>query len=111
LTVVRFWDLSAVDNPTSNLQIEIAFAGLASKSVVAVIATWPQTSDDFVVYPATAALKIASPYRHEAAEALQRVVRGMKPSFYFDLCRFDCRKLTLQVRCPSRPWLTLSLFR
>jgi hypothetical protein len=44
------------------LQIEIAFAGLASKSVVAVIATvgWPQTGDDFVVYPATGALKIAS---------------------------------------------------
>jgi len=80
------------------LQIEIALTGLASKILVAAaIVGWPQTSDYFVVYPATGALKIASPYRHEAAEAFQRVVRSMKPSFYFDLCCFDCRKLTLKV--------------
>jgi hypothetical protein len=84
---------------TSNLQIEIALAGLASKIVVAAIATAgrPQTGDHFIVYPATGALEIASPYRHEAAEAFQCVVRSMKPSFYFDLCCFDCRKLTLKV--------------
>ena len=67
----------------SDFQIEIALAGLASKIVVAAIATAirPQTSDHFIVYPATGALEIASAYRHEAAEALQRVVRSMKPSF------------------------------
>jgi hypothetical protein len=81
------------------LQFEIALAGLASKIVEAAIATAgrPQTSGHFIVYPATGALEIASPYRHEAAEALQRVVRSMKPSFYFDLCCLDCRELTLKV--------------
>jgi hypothetical protein len=54
------------------LQIEIAFAGLASKIVVTAIATTgrPQTCDHFIVYPATGALEIASAYRHEATEAL-----------------------------------------
>jgi hypothetical protein len=42
-----------------------------------------RTGDPFIVYPAMRALEITSPYRHEAAEALQRVVRNMKPSFYF----------------------------
>jgi hypothetical protein len=84
---------------SSNLQIEIALTDLASKIFVAAIAIvgWPQTSDYFIVYPATGALKVASPYRHEAAEAPERVVRSMKPSFYFDLCCLDCRELTLKV--------------
>jgi hypothetical protein len=84
---------------SSNLQTEIAPAGLASKIVVVAIATTgrPQTSDHFIVYPATGALEIASAHRHEAAEALQRVVCSMKASFYFDLCCLDCRELTLKV--------------
>jgi hypothetical protein len=61
------------------------------------IVGWPQTSDRSTDYPATGTLQIASPYRDEAAEALQRVIRGMKPSFYFDLRCLDCRKLTLKV--------------
>jgi hypothetical protein len=67
----------------SNLQIEIALTRLALKIVVAAIAPTgrPQTSDHFVVYPATGALEIASPYRDEAAETRQRVVRSMKASF------------------------------
>jgi hypothetical protein len=77
---------------SSNLQIEIALTGLASKIFVAAIAIvgWPQTSDRSTDYPATGALQIASPYRDEAAEALQRVIRGMKPSFNFDLRCLDC---------------------
>jgi hypothetical protein len=65
------------------LQIEIALTGLALKIVVAAIAPTgrPQIGDHFIVYPATGALEIASPYRHEAAETFQRVVRNMKASF------------------------------
>src|SRR5258708_7453906 len=76
----------------SNLQIEIALTGLASKIFAVAIATagWPQTGDYLIIYPATGALKIASPYRHETAEAPQRLVRNMKPSFYFDLCCLNC---------------------
>jgi hypothetical protein len=58
---------------------------------------WPQTGDYFIVYPATGALKLVSPYRHEAAEAPERVIRSMEPSFYFDLCGLNCRELTLKV--------------
>jgi len=56
----------------SNLQIEIALAGLASKVVLGAIATagWPQISDHFIGYPATGTLEIVSTDRHEAAEAL-----------------------------------------
>jgi hypothetical protein len=84
---------------SSNLQFEIALAGLTSKIVVAGIATAgrPKTGDHFVVYPATGALQITSAYRHETAEAPQRVVRSMKPSFDFDLCGLDCRELALKV--------------
>ena len=69
------------------------------KSVVATIAAAgrPQTCNHFIVYPATGALEIASAYRHEATEALQRVVRNMQASFYFDLGCLDCRELTLEV--------------
>jgi hypothetical protein len=83
----------------SNLQIEIALAGLASKVVLGVIATagWPQISDHFIGYPATGTLEIVSTDRHETAKALQRVVRNMKPSFYLDLCGLDCRELTLKI--------------
>jgi hypothetical protein len=91
--------MSFVKTKSLNLQIEIALTGLASKVVVggSAIAGGQQTSDHFVVYPATGALEIVSPYRREAAEAFQRVVRNMKPSFYFDLCCLDCRELTLKV--------------
>ena len=84
---------------SSNLQIEIALAGLASKVVLGVIATagWPQISDHFIGYPATGTLEIVSTDRHETAKALQRVVRNMKPSFYLDLCGLDCRELTLKI--------------
>jgi hypothetical protein len=61
--------------------LKFAVAGLASKLVVATVG-WPQTGDHFIVYPATVALEITCPYRHEAAEALQRVVRNMKSRFY-----------------------------
>src|SRR5262245_26658029 len=56
-----------------NLQIEIAFAGLAAKIVVSArtITGGPESGNDFIVYPATGALEIASAHRHEAAEALQ----------------------------------------
>ena len=83
----------------SNLQIEIALAGLASKVVLGAIATagWPQISDHFIGYPATGTLEIVSTDRHETAKALQRVVRNMKPSFYLDLCGLDCRQLTLKI--------------
>ena len=68
----------------SNLQIEIALTGPASKIFPGAIAIvgCPQASDHSIDYPATRTLEIASPYRHEAAEALQRVIRGMEPSFY-----------------------------
>jgi hypothetical protein len=81
------------------LQIETALAGLASKLIVAAIAAVgePQTSDHFIVYPATGALEIASPYRHEGTKALESVIRSMKPSFYFDLRCLDCRKLPSKV--------------
>lgn len=84
---------------SSNLQIETALAGLASKLIVAAIAATGdlQTSDHFIVYPATGALEIASPYRHEAAKPLESVIRSMKPSFYFDLRCLDCRELTLKI--------------
>jgi hypothetical protein len=61
------------------LQIEIALAGLASKVVLGAIAIagWPQISDHFIGYPATGTLEIVSTDRHEAAKALQRVVRNM----------------------------------
>ena len=64
--------LSFVKMRSSNLQIEIALAGLASKAVVGGSATAgrPQTCDHFIVYPATWTLEIASAYRHEVAEAL-----------------------------------------
>jgi hypothetical protein len=91
--------VSLVKTWSSNLQNEIALAGLASKIVVSARATAgrPQTCDHFIVYPATGALEIASAYRHEAAEALQRVVRSMEASFYFELCCLDRRELTLEV--------------
>jgi hypothetical protein len=81
------------------LQIETALAGLASKLIVPAIAVVgePQTSDHFIVYPATGALEITSPYRHEGAKALESVIRSMKPSFYFDPRCLDCRKLPLKV--------------
>jgi hypothetical protein len=80
------------------LQIEIAFAGLASKFVAAAARCGSQTSGYFIVYPATGALEITSSYWHEAAKTLQRVVRNMKSAFYFDLCCFYCRKLMLKAR-------------
>jgi hypothetical protein len=82
-----------------NLQIEIAFAGLAAKIVVTArtIAGRPQSCNHFIVYPATGALEIASAYRHEAAEALQCMICSPKASFYFKLCRLDRRELTLEV--------------
>jgi hypothetical protein len=45
------------------LQIEIAFAGLAPELAGATVATvgLPQSSDYFMVYPATGALEITSP--------------------------------------------------
>lgn len=91
-----------------NLQIEIALTALASKIFAAAvpIVGWPQASDHFIDYPATRTLEIASPYRHEAAEALQGAIRGMKPSFYFDLCCLDTYAEDHQD-CPSRPWLIL----
>lgn len=57
-----------------------------------------KSSDHFIGYPATGTLEIVSTDRHEAAKALQRVVRSMKPSFYLDLCDLDCRELTLKIR-------------
>jgi hypothetical protein len=51
----------------------------------------------FIGYPATGALEIASPYRHEAAKALESAIRSMRPSFYFDLRCLDCRELTLKI--------------
>jgi hypothetical protein len=82
------------------LQIEIALAGLASKPVVVTRATigWPQVSGHFIVYPAARALQITSAHGHEAAQALQRVIRNMKASFYFDLCCLHCRQFTPKVR-------------
>jgi hypothetical protein len=67
----------------SSLQIEVGLAGLASKIVVggSASAGRPQAGDHFIVCPATGTLEIASPYRREAAQALQRVVRSMKASF------------------------------
>jgi hypothetical protein len=58
----------------SNSQIEIAFAGLASKLVLGAIATagWLQLSDHFIDDPATRTLEIVSTDRHVAAKALQR---------------------------------------
>jgi hypothetical protein len=80
------------------LQTEIAFAGLASEFVaVAVAAGWAQTSDYFIVYPATGALEIGSPDRNDTAKTFESVARHVKSSFYFDLCCVDCRKLTLKV--------------
>jgi hypothetical protein len=81
------------------LQIEIALTGLASKIFVVTIAIvgWPQTSDRSSDYPATGALEIASPYRHEAAKALESVIGSMKPAFYFDLRCLDCRELALKI--------------
>jgi hypothetical protein len=80
---------SRVSNPaavrwSSNLQIETALAGLASKLIVAAIVavSEPQIGNHFIVYPATGALEITSPYRHEGTKALESVIRNMKPSFY-----------------------------
>ena len=77
--------VSVLKDVVLNLQIENAFAGLAPELAVVTIAVGQlQTSDHFTGYPATRALEITSPHRHEAAEALQRVVCNMKPRFYFD---------------------------
>jgi hypothetical protein len=85
--------VSVLKNVSSNLQIEIAFAGLASKLVVITSATigWPQISDHFIVYPAARALEVISAHGHEATKALQRVICNMEASFYFNLCCLDCR--------------------
>jgi hypothetical protein len=77
----------------------MAFAGLAAKIVVTARTTAgrPQSCDHFIVYPATRALEIASAYRHEAAQALQRMICCLEASFYFKLCCLDRRELTLEV--------------
>jgi hypothetical protein len=81
------------------MQIEVAFAGLAAKIFVSArtAAGGPQSGDDFIVYPATGALEIASAYRHEAAEAFQRMVCSLEESFYLKLCCFNRRELTFEV--------------
>ena len=83
--------VSVLKDVVSNLQIENAFADLASKLVVVTIAVGQlQTSDHFTGYPATRALEITSPDRHAV---LRR--SSARPEYeaeiLFDLCCLDCR--------------------
>jgi hypothetical protein len=81
------------------MQIEVAFTGIAAKIFVSArtVAGRPQSGDHFIVYPATGALEIASAYRYEAAEALQRMVCSLEESFDLKLCCLNSRELKLEV--------------
>jgi hypothetical protein len=81
------------------LQVEIALARIAPKvvSFPRITTDRPETRGEFVVDPATGALKVAPTHRDEAPKAFQGVLTGAKAGLYFTLGRLYCRKFALQV--------------